>query len=367
MIRRILLRLAVILLCLGTIACSIHMIVQINDHYDTRPQAPINEGTDRLVHGDYDALLARPDGWQRIVTKPVISPGELAIIDGVDDLRPLSAELLRQFYGCTDDQVKERMPAHNGLKEGYTHLIRQDEGSLYVGSEPDPHDPALLFTQAPTDEVLELTQGFKLSLEVTPLARDSLVFFTHKDNPVDSLTLEQVRDIYAGRITNWRQVGGEDRPIANYQRVTGSPIQELMQSLVMKQWRCGEPVRRTIYISKGTRIEGVAEYENTPDAIGYATGYYWQSIYAGPDTKVLRIDGLAPTPENVASGAYPLYTAYVSVLRGDEPADAPGRLLRDWLMTDEGRRVIAAAGFCPLKGDTDIVTADTRKEAIPHG
>ena len=94
-------------------------------------------------------------------------------------------------------------------------------------------------------------------------------------------------------------------------------------------------------------IDAIAAYRNTADAIGYSVYYYAANMYMQSGVKLLSVNDVAPTNETIASGAYPFTQQFYAVIRADEPADSPARLLYNWLTTDEGRDLIAGAGYVP--------------------
>ena len=96
----------------------------------------------------------------------------------------------------------------------------------------------------------------------------------------------------------------------------------------------------------GGLIRAVAEYENGPASIGYTYYYYIKNLYKDENIKVIKINGIEPTNDNLISGVYPFSTNYYAVIRGDEPEDSPARKLRDYLITPEGQNLIAMAGYC---------------------
>ncbi|HHV51082.1 MAG TPA: hypothetical protein GXX54_05170, partial [Clostridiales bacterium] len=90
----------------------------------------------------------------------------------------------------------------------------------------------------------------------------------------------------------------------------------------------------------------VAEYENGPASIGYTYNYYINNLYKNENIKVIKINGVSPTNENLISGAYAFSTSYYAVIRKNEPQESPARKLRDYLLTKEGQEIIAMAGYC---------------------
>ena len=208
----------------------------------------------------------------------------------------------------------------------------------------------LIFATPPSQDELQTAKENDTVLEADPVALDGFVFITHKDNPVDSLTVQQIRDIYTGKITNWKDVGGKNERIRAFQRTKNSGSQTAMEELVMK----GEPMKEAPFAlvaeAMGELVEFVAEYENETAAIGYTYYYYINNLYRNPDIKVIRIDGISPENENLISGAYPFTASYDVVIRGDEPEDSVYWALRDYMLSDEGQEIIRLAGYCPVKG-----------------
>jgi phosphate transport system substrate-binding protein len=303
-------------------------------------------------------MLASPDNWEKIAAEAIISEAEMAIIDGSTATIPITAELFRQFFGYSDRQIEEsRIVLHSTTHSAYMHLIdRADKASWYYGYEEygeykeanELYPVSLIFVTAPSEEETEYARSKGVELDMKPVAKDGFVFITHTDNPVDSLTVEQIRDIYAGRITNWREVGGKDLEIRAYQRNPNSGSQTAMEQMVMQgiQMRSPETVLVDMWFGMGALVEAVAEYENGPASIGYSYYFYLNNLYRNENIKVLNIDGISPANENLTSGAYPFATHYYAVIRGDEPEDSPARKLRDYLISPEGQRIIEMAGYC---------------------
>lgn len=348
-------RIAVCVLCALTAIGSIRFTIDLLRTYVGFRDV----GTpDRTGSDSVNVLLTRADGWRQVVTSPVIGSWDLErMVDGSTATIPITAELLRQFYGYTDEQVRSSSVVwHSTTHNAYEYLIRQDRGH-YDDLAPGGHSPALLFVTPPSDDELALARQYGCPLETAPIARDGFVFITHQDNPVDSLTLEQIRGIYTGRITNWREVGGDDRPIAAYQREKNSGSQTAMEQLVMRGEPLITPREVKVYMSMGGLVDAVAEYENGPAAIGYTYDYYIHNLYRNEQIKVLQVDGVAPTYAHLTDGTYALAASYYAVLRRDEPPGAPARKLRDWLLTNEGQQLIRMAGYCPGAGAVEVVAA----------
>ncbi len=190
-------------------------------------------------------------------------------------------------------------------------------------------------------------EGF--DFEEEPVAGEGFVFVVNADNPVDSLTSDQLRDIYAGRITNWSEVGGEDLPIIAYQRNADSGSQNYMIAF-MGATPLMKPVTDQLPASMSGLMNAVANYENSRGAIGYSVYSYSDGMYEDSmKIKHLAVDGVEPSFENMANGTYPLLGYNYAVFSADLPADSPVRTVVKWIQSDAGQKVIAAAGYVPYR------------------
>ena len=283
-------------------------------------------------------LLSRPAGWNRFVSSAPLQRGELPNIDGSTATIPITAEIYRQFYGDVDDGFDNNV-YHSGTHPAYESLFGMHPNGKGVAS--------LLFVTPPSQEEKDEAAKAGITLDLTPVAKDGFVFIVNRENPVDSLTVEQVRGIYSGKITNWKQVGGPDARIAAYQRNKNSGSQTAMETLVMRGQKLMKAPATKIYSGMMGIIDAVAEYQNKQPAIGYTYAYYIHNLYRSDKIKLLKIDGVAPTNAAFRDGTYPFTTAYYAAIRASEPQGSPARQLRDWLLTDDGQRLVESAGYCP--------------------
>ena len=138
-------------------------------------------------------------------------------LDGSTSTVPLAQAMCAVLLGESPEDVSD-LVQFSRTTQSYRNLMA-GETDLVLAAEPAP-------------EVLsELTEQDRWLL--TPFATDALVFVVNQDNPVDSLTVEEIQKIYTGEITNWSQVGGEDRDIIPFQRNPEAGSQALMKKLVM--------------------------------------------------------------------------------------------------------------------------------------
>ena len=316
--------------------------------FDRQTQQPADKTN------DINTLLIRPEGWQTLDLSAEFSERDIAQIDGSTATIPITAELLRQFCGQSDRTIQNNLIVfHSTTHNAYTQLIDRGTRHIYnnydgYGEQTDGSVPVnLILVTPPSEEEKQYAKDRGVELELTPVARDGFAFIVNRANRVDSLTVEQIQDIYTGKITNWSRVGGSDRAIKAYQRNANSGSQTAMEQLVMQGKPMMKPPSTKQIGAMGMLIEAVAaEYDNGQGSIGYSYYYYLNNLYKNDHVKVLKVNGVTPDNENLISGAYPFSTSYYAVIRADEPADSPARRLRDFLISEDGQRLVEQAGYC---------------------
>jgi len=278
-------------------------------------------------------------------------------IDGSTALIPMAVEFARQHLGMNAGQAgyfyhfSTTFHAYRWMCDGSEHsyYFSRDyfEGTEGFVSWETGRPIDLLLGAPPGKEALELAAEAGVEFVQKPICRDAFVFITGKDNPVESLTLEQVRGIFSGEITNWRAVGGANKEIRAFQREPGSGSQLGMEQLVMQGTPMADPKTVKAIADMGGLIDAVAEYQNSARSIGYSYRYYIDNQYQNENIKQLKIEGVAPTDGNIISGAYPLSVEYYGVIRAGEE-DGPGGLFLDWILSDEGQECVRQAGYIAM-------------------
>ena len=205
----------------------------------------------------------------------------------------------------------------------------------------------VIFTVEADPEDLEYAKKKGVELNVIPVTSAAFIFFVNTENSVNNLTTKQVRDIYSGKITNWKELGGDDARIIAYQRPKGSGSQTAMASIVMKDTKLADPPQTEIIREMGEVIDAVAEYDNAKDAIGYSYYYYVQTMYKKDTIKILSIDGIEPTNETIKAQEYPFYTNGYIVYRKDEPEDSNVMKWVNSVLSKRGSEIILNAGYVP--------------------
>jgi len=180
------------------------------------------------------------------------------------------------------------------------------------------------------------------------IARDAIAVIVFPGNPVDRLSLQQISDIYSGKINNWREVGGENRPIVRLSRETNSGTHVYFLEQVL---RLGDPENKTLFSTDTLLLpssEGItAEIRQNPNAIGYdGLGY------VTADVKVIavarEIDGpfVLPSIESVNQNAYPIARDLYMYTNG-QPTGVIKQYL-DWILSPEAQEIVSELGFVPI-------------------
>ena len=180
------------------------------------------------------------------------------------------------------------------------------------------------------------------------VARDATAVIVNKNNPIDRLTLQQVSDIYTGRINNWSELGGDDRPVVRTSSETNSGTHVFFLEEVV---RLGNSEDKTIFSADTLLLpssEGIiAEVRDNPNAIGYdGLGYIT------PDVKVIALaadpsaDYITPSVDTVVNGSYPIARDLYLYTRG-EPQGEVKRYI-DWIFSAEAQQIVGDLGFVPV-------------------
>jgi phosphate transport system substrate-binding protein len=188
-----------------------------------------------------------------------------------------------------------------------------------------------------------------VSLIETPIALDAFIFIVNESNPVQSITVKQAQDIYTRKITNWKEVGGNDAPITPFARNANSGSQELMESLVMKDLDIiNASVNELELIST---MQGATDMVyREPNSICYSV-YYYKEVQRGGVTsvKTLAIEGVYPSSESIGNRTYPLVAEVYASIRSDLNKSSMAYKLYEFLQTEAGNKIISESKYVPYK------------------
>ena len=263
---------------------------------------------------------------------------EFPRLDGSTACIPLMAQLKADVTGM------DLLEAQTGITVSTTAYAWENFG-LWSRSDSDDYGAQLLIVYEAPEYVKEELAEADAKLEQKAIGRDALVFIVNEDNPVQALSQQQLRDIYAGKITNWKDVGGKDQAIVAFQRGEDSGSQTLFQKLLIQDGPLMEAPTELAPTAMGELVDSIAEYNNSANAIGFSVYYYIDQMYSKPGLRLLAVDGVTPSNETIADQSYPLCNEFYAAIRQDSAADSPERKVYDWLSTDAGRACVEQSGY----------------------
>ncbi len=269
---------------------------------------------DKFLPFDPNSQIARVDSTLNL-------EGTLPVLDGAAALYPIFSAVIGANY--PEDSV--HFDGENFTSDSALHYTNtRGAYKAIVDGEAD-----IIFCASPSEEQLSYAAENGIELEFVTIGYEAFVFIVNKDNPVDSLTVEQVRGIFAGEYTNWKDVGGDNHIIDALQRNEGSGSQTALLSFME-----GRKVKKHPLGFLGR-------------AIGFSFRFYVSDIAQNGGVKMLSLDGVYPSKENIANGSYPIVSDIYAVYRkGDDNPNV--QILIDWILSSEGQKIVENSGYVPI-------------------
>lgn len=276
---------------------------------------------------------------EEITNEPLYTFEEFPKVDASLATQPLVEAFMSNFTGKNDIDFKNY--DFSNTHPGYVKLVN-DEVDLIVVTQP-------------SEEELQLAKEKGVELEVIPVVKEGFVFYVNAENIVDNLTVSQIQDIYSGKITNWKDVGGENVDIKAYQRPVNSGSQTGMLALVMKDIPLMKAPKENLVETMAAIVNLVSSYDNGKNSIGYSYYYYATTMYDTIDKdvasriKFLGINGVKPNEKTIKDGSYPFTTAYYIVINKADDENSASRKLANYMLSARGQKVAKEAGYVPVK------------------
>ena len=310
--------------------------------------------------------VSKGEGWQQVETDGTFHLGEKTPLEGYDNLFicdwgtwpsmdgstvcvPLAMELARQWLGLPEGDMNgfvnfSTTPyAYDRLTQGKANPLVTIKSQGVMMDDTHPID--LVLGTYPNADERKAAADAGVELVYVPFCYDAFVFMVNDLNPIESLTVQQIQEIYTGQHTSWADFGGTAQQLYAYQRPHGSGSQTAMEEMVMRGLEIQEVEANYISDGMADAVAQIGNYDNGPGAIGYSYLYYVNTLVENSGVKVLAVDGVAPTDENLQSGAYPFTVNYYAVYRkGDENTEA----FVNWLVSEEGQKAVRQAGYVTL-------------------
>ncbi|KOS67764.1 phosphate ABC transporter substrate-binding protein [Lysinibacillus contaminans] len=260
----------------------------------------------------FTILVACSNGEETADTQ---TGGSLVTISGSTSVGPLAEKLAMKYEEENDVKIEVNQI---GSSAGITNAI---SGVSQIGMSSR-----------------DLKQEEKDSnLQELIIAYDGIVVVAHPSNPVKNLTMEQVKQIFTGEVTNWKEVGGKDMEIVVVSREDGSGSRDAFQEIV--GYESGQLIKNAIVASGNGNIKTTVAMNK--HAIGFIS-----FEYVDESVSTMDINGVQAKAENVLAGQYELSRPFLFVHKEDVPGSA--KQFMEFILTPEGQKIVESAGAIPL-------------------
>lgn len=239
-------------------------------------------------------------------------------IDGATALYPIYSSYVEALYSA--DCVK-----YNG-KDFEKDSKIQKTGTTAAYQKVIDGETDIIFCGKPSQKQLEYAESKSVELELVPIGKEAFVFIVNKNNKINDLSIEQIKDIYTGKIANWKQVGGENKPIIALQRAEGSGSQTAMLSFMN-----GMEMKKSLQSFVGRKI-------------GYSFRYYVESIVNDGNIKMLSVNGVEPNIENIKNNKYPIVDNFYMIYRKDNTNENIEKI-KQFVLSEKGQKIIEDTGY----------------------
>ncbi|CAH1194495.1 hypothetical protein PAECIP111892_01682 [Paenibacillus auburnensis] len=272
------------------------------------------------------AVLGQPASYQ--------IKDKLPRLDGATALYPLYSAFVQAVY------PKGSYDLHN-----FNNPIVLCSSTSYAYQRLISGETDIIFAAAPSLSQQKEAKLAGKELVLTPIGREAFVFFVNKRNPVNGLTTEQIKDIYSGELTNWKDAGGRNDRIRAFQREENSGSQTMLQKIMKDRTLMTAPHEDVMDLMSGI-ISQTSSYRNYKNAIGFSFLYYASEMNRSDDIKLLSIDGTEPNKDSIKSGAYPYTVSFYAVTAGTPNPNVQPFL--DWIVSPEGQELVSKTGYVPV-------------------
>jgi phosphate transport system substrate-binding protein len=288
-------------------------------------------------------------------------------VDGSTSAEPLNILIACKLLGIKSRWVKHEHDGSWGIEpilksksniQKFEKLIKTSQTHQSIINVIDKKADITISARKMSPDEKNYADAAGVTLIETPIALDALVVIINPDNPITSLTIKQIQDIYTEKIKYWYEVVEDDFDwgsfflffqdieILPYVRNQNSGSQELMESLVMKDLDITISEisdELTIQTMQGAFEKVISK----PESICYTVYYYKEFIFKDSPVKGISVEGIYPGKETLSNKSYPLTAEVYAVIRSDLDTSSTAYKLYELLQTETGKAVISESGYVP--------------------
>lgn len=299
----------------------------------------------------------------------IYNPIDMPRLDGAEAAYPVYSAFANACYANIADiqTYGKKQREYGAVDESYIVMPIKFSNTIYAYEKLLDGEIDICFGARPSAEQLQMAEEAGKEVILTPIGKEGFVFFVNEANPVDGLTTGQIKDIYSGKIKNWRKIGGENERILAYQRPANSGSQTMMEYF-MGDTPLKDPLK-TEEASMGGVIRTVAAYDNGTSSIGYSFRYFATLMTekgsddsdtasneeASGGIKFLAVDGVYPNEDTIRSGEYPLTTQLYAITVMDKynPTGTYSKEtiepFLEWMTGPQGQKIVSDTGYVSLE------------------
>lgn len=320
------------IILLSALIAGLLIAIAAEDYYKHKYIPSITVGQQNDYYGYYipftnSKKLAHLDS---VSTLHFSKEDQLPIIDGATALFPVYCSFVEAVYP-NDCEIRNYVN-FNTTKGAYRRLIDGENDIIFVAK--------------PSKEQIETAEKAGIEFNMYPIGYEAFVFLVNKNNPVESLTIQQIKDIYTGKIANWKDIGGKNQTIRPFQREKNSGSQTAFIALMGKDTDLLPPETHQISGMDGL-IEVVSDYQNHSNAIGYSFRYYVETMKNNTNIKILKLNDIEATRENIRNKTYPITDNFYAItVKGKETENV--KKFINWILSEQGQGLIEKVGYVSL-------------------
>jgi phosphate transport system substrate-binding protein len=258
------------------------------------------------------------------------------VLDGATALYPVYAAFANAVYPKDKYDPKDSAVLCGKTAGAYNNLLAGNAD--------------IIFCAGPSEEQIREFADNEIKINLVPIGREAFVFFVNKKNKVDNISIEDIQNIYSGKIKKWKGVGGRNKSIKVYQRPDNSGSQTVLKK-IMGDIPVMEPLRENTSDGMGSIIHRVAAYRNFNNAIGYSFLHFSTEMVKSDQIKLLSINNIYPSKETVRDGSYPFCDTFYAIYAETDGINENVKPFIEWMLSKQGQEIIEKAGYVPVIND----------------
>lgn len=271
-------------------------------------------------------------------------PDKMPVLDGAEAAYPVYSAFANACYEGIDIVSIPDPDAFKTDDEDLRYQKVTFTNTIYAYERLLDGEVDVFFGAQPSKSQIEMAEKAGKELVMTPIGKEAFVFFVGSNNVMSDISTKQIKDIYSGKVKNWKKINGVDEKIWAFQRPENSGSQTIMQK-VMGDVKLAAPLRVEYISGMGGASEKVADYRNYPGAIGYSFRFFLTGMTnEGDGVKMLSVDNVEPNDENIRSGKYPYSVPLYAITLKDNDLETLDGFI-EFMQSAQGQELVKETGY----------------------